>query len=76
MMKMPYEHNLRILTQERKEFGVLNYFSQRWLKPSQEDPSDEVTEELNKLIQEEKFEKEDHDTSEHSSESNSNSYSK
>ena len=48
MKKMPCKHILRSLTQERKEPDGLNYFNQRWLKVSQEDPSDEVIEELNK----------------------------
>jgi len=58
-MSMPYEHALRVLTQESKEADVLTYFNQRWFNNINIQFSDEVLMELNNFINKEKQEKDD-----------------
>jgi len=51
-MQFPCEHILRILTQKRKEEDVIKYFNQRWFKSGEPRSSDELLNELDRLIKE------------------------
>jgi len=53
-MKLPCEHILRTLTERKKEEEILAYVDIRWRIGVKYEQKDEVWEELNKIIEQEK----------------------